>query len=101
MAFTRRDGRSFFHGAIGVRKDGAIVHAINGSSKVPSRQAHCEYRLSTRLDVGSVVYVVRRRKDGTLANSKPCMNCEKAMRSVGVRRVYYSIGDSEYGVMDL
>jgi deoxycytidylate deaminase len=100
LAFSRQDERSFFHGAIGVRKDGAIVHAINGSSKIPTRQAHCEYRLSTKLDVGSVVYLVRIRRDGSMANSKPCHNCAKAMRSVGVKRVYYSIEEKEYGVMD-
>lgn len=100
LAFSRRDGRSFFLGAIGVRRDGKIVHAINGSSKIPTRQAHCEYRLSTKLDVGSIVYLVRIRRDGLLGNSKPCHNCQKALRTVGVKRVYYSIQNNEYGVMD-
>jgi deoxycytidylate deaminase len=100
LTFSKKDERSFFLGAVGIRSDGKIVTAINGSSKIPTRQAHCEYRLCTKLDVGSVVYLVRMRRDGLLGNSKPCHNCQKVLKTTGVKRVYYSIGPSEYGVMD-
>ena len=100
LAFSKKDGRTFFLGAIGIRKDGKIVTAINGSSKIPNRKAHCEYRLTSKLDVGSIVYLVRIRRDGMFGNSKPCPNCQKVLRTTGIKRVYYSIANDEYGVMD-
>ena len=51
-----KDNRAFLVGAAAVRKDGTIVKAFNGSSRYPSRTAHAEYRLASKLDVGAVVY---------------------------------------------
>lgn len=38
----------------------------------------------------AVVYVVRVRKDGSVANSKPCKHCQKLLTKYGVRRALYS-----------
>ena len=36
------------------------------------------------------IYVVRIRADGSLAMSRPCMDCLAALKRVGIRRIYYS-----------
>ena len=95
--------RNFFLGAVGIRKDGAIVRASNLSCEVPSRQYHAEYRCAMKLDYGAPeVYVARLRLDTLeFGIAKPCFSCEKVLRSKGVRRVYYSIGPTEYDVIKL
>ena len=35
--------------------------------------------------------VIRVNKDGELANSRPCVECLKMMKQVGIRKVYYSV----------
>jgi hypothetical protein len=95
-------------GAVGVRKDGVIVSAKNGSVKVSSADgdgfsfptAHAEHRCVKKMDVGGVVYVARVLRDGSLAMSKPCPDCERSLRGRGIKKVYYSINDVEYGVME-
>lgn len=39
---------------------------------------------------GSVAYVFRADKHGLEAMAKPCIECEKALREVGVCQVYYT-----------
>ena len=50
---------------------------------------------------GTDVYVVRVGKSGDLRMSKPCPMCEAALKHVGVRRVYYSINETEVGCVKL
>jgi len=96
---TPEANRHYRIGAVGIRNDGAIVAASNTPQRNPEPKAHAEYRLVKKLDWGSVVYVVRIRRDGTLALARPCRNCRGAMRLRGVKRCYYSINDTEYGVI--
>ena len=93
--------QGFYVGAIGIRNDGALVHSFNGSGNYPIAQGHAETRLSRKLDVGSIVYVAR-YSFGThnLVMAKPCQNCEKVLQSCGVKKVYYSIQNTEYGVLN-
>lgn len=42
------------------------------------------------------VLVVRVLKDGTLKESKPCDNCVKIMREVGIKKVTYSSQDERF-----
>lgn len=99
-ATKRDDERSFLLGAVGIRYDGVLVKSVNASSFHPVRTGHAEARLCKKLDVGSVVYVVRvKLLDGSLAIARPCKACQKILRSTGVSKVYYSISNSEYGVM--
>lgn len=100
-AIRVRDGRTFLLGAVGVRSDGTLVRARNGSPMEPSPSSHAESRLSRKLDIGSEVYVVRLLKTGQYANSRPCLSCQLRLRSRGCKRVYYTITATEYGVMDL
>lgn len=93
--------RQYRLGAIGIRSDGATVTASNIPNRKPEPRAHAETRLARKLDWGSTVYVVRILSDGTLAMSRPCKRCQNAMRLRGVKCCYYSINDSEYGVITL
>lgn len=97
----KRDDRHFYIGAVGIRSDGTIVKACNGNPKEPTRQHHCEYRLSRKMGPGAIVFVSRTLANGLLGNSRPCHSCEKALRYRGVTKVYYSISDSEYGCLVL
>ena len=45
----------------------------------------------TALD-GATLYVARRYTNGTPALAKPCPMCRKVISSVGIKRVYYTIG---------
>lgn len=40
--------------------------------------------------VGASMYVVRWRKSKTLGCAKPCDACEKVLRKLGIKYVYYS-----------
>lgn len=93
--------RNFIHGAVGIRSDGAMVTAMNSKTLTPNKAAHAEFRLTNRLDAGSVVYVARINVDGEFMNSKPCKSCVNKMRNKRVKRVYYTISKNEYGIMDL
>ena len=94
--------RSFFLGCVGIRgSDNKMVASFNGKTSSPKRSTHAEYRCSRKLTPGSVLYVARITKSGEMALAKPCRNCIKALKSKGCKRVYYSISDSEYGVLDL
>jgi tRNA(Arg) A34 adenosine deaminase TadA len=97
----KRDDRRFYIGAVGIRSDGTKVRACNGNPKEPTRQHHCEFRLSRKLDREATVYVARTCADGSLGLARPCPDCTKALRYSGVRKVYYTITDGEYGVLSL
>lgn len=98
-AGTRDTKRKYRLGAVGVRKDGAIVTSRNLSTRVPEPKAHAERRLVRKLDAGATVYVVRVLSDGRLTIARPCVHCRNAMKIRGVKKCYYSINDNEYGVM--
>jgi len=107
VATLKEDQRSFLMGAVGVRKDGIIVASSNGSvamNKTDWRgyfaKAHAEFRICRKLDKGSTVFVVRIGVgDRTFKLAKPCRTCQNTMRKHGVEKVYYSISDTEYGVI--
>lgn len=99
---AKKQDRRFLHAAVGIRSDGTLVQACNGPAKTPNRMGHAEYRLCRKLDYGAEVYVVRlSRETGQLVLSRPCNNCIKVLKSKKVKRVYYSIGPNEFGVMYL
>lgn len=102
IAKSKKDKRTFLLGAIGIRRDGAMVSAYNSAATSPTPAAHAEARLVKKLDHNATVYVARiALGTGEFAMAKPCHNCERALRSRGVKRVYYTIGPKEYGIMDL
>jgi len=94
------DNRSFFLGAVGQRNDGVIMTARNISATDYAPKHHAEARLSRKLTPDSVVWVARvAKKDGSWAMARPCNGCQLRMRIVGVRKVFYTIGPNEWGVM--
>lgn len=95
-AAKRRDERSYFVGAVGLRSDGAFVVASNGPSMAPCPSTHAEARLAQKLDMGATVWVARMTRGGNLALAKPCPNCERLLRLRGVERVVYSTGPTTY-----
>jgi deoxycytidylate deaminase len=97
ISHMKEDDRHFRVGSIAVRGDGAIVRSCNGAPKFPTPAHHSEGRLCRKLDRGATVFVARTTKDGIWAMSKPCKDCERALRRAHVKRVYYTIGPSEYG----
>jgi len=92
--------RISMHGAVGIRQDGAIVSAKNLPTQNRNPRVHAEYLLCRKLDYNSIVFVVRINRDGTYTNSRPCINCQLAMRQKGVERCYYTINETEYGIMN-
>jgi len=83
--------RAFWLGAVGIRKDGAVVRARNERTKVPTPCAHAEARLCKKLGKDApMVIVVRLLKNGNLSMAKPCPNCERALRRHRVKKVFYS-----------
>lgn len=88
-------------GCVGIRNDGVIVQSWNGCATDVCPTAHAEARLARKLDVGSVVYVARVRRDnGKMAMAKPCRGCERYLRSKGIAKVIYTISENEYGVLE-
>lgn len=39
---------------------------------------------------GSEIYIFRATKSGKLGLSRPCIFCEKMLRSVGIKKIYYT-----------
>ena len=103
LATKKKDRRYYFLAALGIRSDGTAVSSVNGApAEGPMREAHAEYRLSKKLDYGAIVYVARVRiGDGTFGMAKPCLDCQKALRSRGVKKVYYTLGNDKFGVLNV
>jgi len=108
IAVSKKDRRSFLIGAIGIRNDGIIVASPNGPARIRENtkdrgyfpEAHAEFRISRKLDVGATVYVIRvRRGDKKVCLAKPCETCQNIMKSRGVKKVYYSISEDENGIL--
>lgn len=93
--------RQYRLGAVGIRADGTVVIANNVPCRQPHARArsHAETRVVRKLNRGSEIFVVRILRNGTLSNAKPCVKCQRTMQLRGIRRVYYSISNNEYGTI--
>lgn len=40
---------------------------------------------------GCSIFVYRQRKDGTLAMARPCSVCQKVIKELGIKKVFYTI----------
>lgn len=96
---VKLDSRCYYLGAAAIRGDDVVVVACNGAPKEPSPQHHCEMRLLRKLDKGAIVYLARTLSDGSWANSKPCANCERALRNSFVKKVYYTIAPDRWNCL--
>jgi len=95
--------RVFLLGAIGIRADGATVHAHNHSVKFPTPTAHAEIRLLKKLGMDAELVVVARiaLNDGGYRMSKPCKNCDSALKNARVKKIVYSTGPNSFETMKL
>ena len=102
---AREDERGYALGAVGLRTDGAIVTARNGAVRPLAvghvKPGHAESRLTRKLDVGAVVYVSRRLRNGAWAMARPCLSCQGLLTAKGIVKVYYTIAPGEFGVLNL
>lgn len=94
-------------GAVLVR-GGRIIesacNAIRGASAIPRRipeSLHAEQAVIVKLlhtnrqhlIAGATVYVSRILSNGTTSIAKPCSECEKILRNLGIKRVRYTTGN--------
>ena len=101
-----KDWRGFWIGAVGIRKDGTMVHSKNGTffdSTFLEYQAipkvHAEGRVLRKMDFGGTIYVARvSRQDRSLKMARPCGMCRVQIKSKGIKKVYYTINDEQFGV---
>lgn len=54
------------------------------------------FKIERTMIPGCIMYVFRIRKDGSPGSSKPCLRCLNALKSLGVKRVVYSITEFPY-----
>lgn len=40
---------------------------------------------------GASIYVFRKHRDGTLAMARPCSSCQKIIKALNIRKVFYTI----------
>lgn len=104
---SNTDLRSFWLGALGVRRDGVIVSSRNGAVSFSSSvqmsnvnvNSHAESRLLRKLGKDGVIFVSRvLRKDRSLAMARPCPDCQLKIRAHRVKKVYYTINDNQFGI---
>ena len=73
------------------------VEPIEDYQLIPT--SHAEGRVLRKMDYGGVLYIARvKRKDYTLALSAACPMCQIKIKSKGIRKVYYTINDFQYGI---
>lgn len=96
----KSDHPSQKHAAVIVRRGeilGLGINKLKTHPRSPDEFRFCHAEFSATLNAGledltgAEVYVLRRRKDGILGNSKPCKNCEGLLKTLGVKTVYYSV----------
>ena len=101
------DPRNFWLGCIGIRQDGATVSSRNGAVEYSTSIAnyhfhpnsHAEGRVLRKLGKHGIVFVSRvSKKDHSLAMARPCGMCQVRLRAFGVKKVYYTINNDQYGV---
>ena len=101
MSEEKEVNRKFRVGAVGIRNDGVMVACSNICTRTPNKHAHAEARLVRKLTPKSIVYVVRIDSNGEFRNARPCENCSRLLSQKKVKKVYYSINEQEYGVIDI
>ncbi len=101
VSLLKKDGRSFRHGAVGIRRDGVLVAACNGNPIIPTPAHHCEFRITRKLGKYGTIFLARVLKDGTWADSTPCVHCQTRLQAKKVKRIYFTIGPNNYACWDL
>lgn len=105
LEISKMSDENFKHGAI-IKKSGrTLAVGINYRTNNPDylekdvakrhASVHAEVAAMNavrKVDLnGAVLYVARSLKNGEPAMSKPCENCQEAMRERGIKKVFYTI----------
>lgn len=105
----------FRHGAVLV-KGGSVISVSENknqfcsfANRFVSHQGHgtihaelgCVLGLDNSKTKDSVLYVVRLNNNNKLCMSRPCNMCQNVLRFVGIKKVFYSISEFEYGCLYL
>jgi len=97
--------RKYYIGAIGIGLNGLITRAsIIRNTTDSHNKHHAEYRLCEKFtSTSSVIYVARlsRLETSTFALARPCQKCLNTLCTRDVRKIYYTIDDTFYGVIKL
>jgi tRNA(Arg) A34 adenosine deaminase TadA len=100
---VRRHGASLFRGKVPTSTGYNSSRGVGWLTGAYS--CHAEIAAMNGVDRevldGADMMVVRTLRNGDIAMSKPCNNCEAALSRAGVRRVYFSIDNETIGVMRL
>ena len=71
----------------------------------PNRKSHAEVRCIRKTHPnqvrGATIYVYRMNLKGELALAKPCIVCQNLLKEEGVKNVYYTINNTEFGYMSI
>ena len=71
---------------------------VNGNHYYPSKM-HAEMEIISKIRYLDInfneveIYVYRETKDGRKALARPCAACTKALRDLGIKKVYYTTND--------
>lgn len=91
VEIARKADNRYRVGAIGRRRDGALVFAKNTTCIERFPRAHAEARLIRKLGVDAeFVLVIRLNKHGELAMAKPCSSCQLFLNRSNVKTIYYT-----------
>lgn len=64
------------------------------------KTTHAEFSALFGIDFkatrGSILYVVRIKKDGSVGMSRPCTFCQELIQAAGIKGVFYSIDNNPY-----
>lgn len=109
MPTSENDLRNYYLGCVGLRKDRTIIFSQNGafvySSPIEMQKykklssAHAECRALRKMDKGGELFVARIRKlDKSIAMAMPCQMCQVKIKAAGIKRVFFTINQHQYGV---
>jgi pyrimidine deaminase RibD-like protein len=91
-------------GAVIVR--GGATQAVGYSAlktvpQHPGSSVHAEAHALRRMNFdahGCVMFVARKMRRGGVGMAKPCPECQQLIRASGIKRVVYTISETEVGV---
>lgn len=94
------------HGAIIIRGGRVLATAINRTRNNPNNVADPKTQAAYHAEVAALmacpdvdlknatIYVARVNNSGEQMMSKPCVNCQAALKARGVKKIFYTIDKS-------
>lgn len=77
-----------------------VTHPASARYEIFDRNIHAEHRAIIKRqhydNCTMVMYVYRELADGTIANCRPCITCQRLMAEAGVKRVRYTDETAQY-----